>query len=101
MTNRERLKFRHRLMILGLMMIPTSSYVLLHGGTPNNHTLWLVAMVLAELSVMLLFMVICRCTNCRNSLMAVSRQVLLDPRFCNCPHCGISLDQSSQDHIGV
>jgi hypothetical protein len=95
MTIRGHLKYRYRLMIGGVMMIPALGLLWLHSSTPLNHTFRVNAIGIAEIAVMLLFLATFRCANCHKTLSAVSRQVLFDPGFCSCPHCGIKLDQST------
>ncbi len=95
MAIRSQLKYRYRLMICSVLLIPALGFLWLQSSTPLNHTFRSAAIGIAEIAVMLLFLTTFRCSNCRKSLSAVSRQVLFDPRFCRCPHCGINLDQAT------
>lgn len=94
MTIRGRLKFRYRLMVWGVLTIPAASLHWLHSSTPLNHTFRSAVIVIAEIAVMLLFLFRFRCPNCHTGVAAVSRQILFESGFNNCPHCGINLDQS-------
>lgn len=95
MTIRGHLTYRYRLMIWGVLMIPALGVLWLHSSTPLNHTFRSSAIVIVEIAVMLLFVTTFRCPNCHKTLSTVSRQVLFNPRFCSCPHCGVNLDQTT------
>jgi hypothetical protein len=95
MTIREHLKFRYRLMVWGVMTIPALSFLWLHSSTPFNHALRITLIGVAEIAVMLLFLFRFKYPNCHAGLTAVSRQILFESAFNNCPHYGINLGQSS------
>jgi hypothetical protein len=99
MTIRGQMKYRYRLMICGVMMIPALGLLWLHSSTPLNHSFRVSAVGIVEIAVMLLFLITFRCPNCHRTLSAVSRQVLFDPGFPSCPHCGIHLDQTTQGRM--
>jgi hypothetical protein len=101
MTIRDHLKYRYRLMIWGVMMTPVLGLLWLHSSTPLNHTFRSSTIAIVEIAVMLLFLATFRCSNCHKNLSAVSRQLLFNPRFCSCPHCGINLDQSTLGRVGL
>jgi hypothetical protein len=94
MTIRERFKLRYRLMVAGVMTIPALSILWLHSSTPLNHTFRVTAIGVAEIAVMLLFLLRFKCPNCHAGLTAVSRQILFQSGLNNCPHCGVNLDQA-------
>jgi predicted RNA-binding Zn-ribbon protein involved in translation (DUF1610 family) len=93
MTIREHLKFRYRLMGWGVMTIPAFGLLWLHSSTALNHTFRVTAICVAEIAVMLVYLLGFKCPNCRASLRAVSRQILFQSVSSNCPHCGVDLDQ--------
>jgi hypothetical protein len=95
MTIREHLKLRYRLMVWGVMTIPALSLLWLHSSTLLNHTFRVTAIGVAEVAVMLLFLLSFKCPNCHAGLTAVSRQILFKSGLGNCPHCGVNLDQAS------
>jgi hypothetical protein len=100
MTIRQRLKLRYRLMVAGVMTIPALSILWLHSSTPLNHTFRVTVITSADIAVMLLFALTFKCPDCRAGLLAVSRQILFEPEFCTCPHCGNNLDQSFNGRVG-
>ena len=92
MTIRERLKFRYRLMVAGVLMIPASGSLWLHSSTPLDHTFRIAVIAGADIAVMFLFMATFRCPTCRNSLSAVSREILFESDVRDCPRCGTHFD---------
>ena len=76
MTIREHLKVRYRLMGWGVMTIPALGFFWLHSSTPLNHKFRVTAIGMAEIAVMLLYLLSFKCPNCQASLTAVSRQIL-------------------------
>ena len=95
MTIRGHLKFRYRLMIWGVMMTPVLGLSWLYSSTALNHSFRSASIAIVEIAAMLLFLATFRCSNCHKNLSTVSRQVLFNPGFCTCPHCGINLDQTT------